>query len=112
MDFALTEEQRALQTLAREFAEREVRPVALDRDHVPDHRACFPEDLIRRGSALGLRTLCVPAAYGGPGIRDMLTLVVVAEELALGDPVAGGHPQPREVAVDSRVAVAMVDDDE
>lgn len=86
MDFTLMEEQRALQTLAREFAEREVRPVAMERDHVPDHRACFPEDLIRRGSELGLRTLCVPQAYGGPGIRDMLTLVVVAEELALGDP--------------------------
>ncbi len=86
MDFTLTEEQRALQTLAREFAEQVVRPVAMERDHIPDHRACFPEDLIRRGSELGLRTLCVPKAYGGPGIRDMLTLVLVAEELALGDP--------------------------
>ena len=86
MDFTLSEEQRALQTLAREFAEREVRPVALERDHIADHRACFSEYLIRRGSELGLRTLCVPTAYGGPGIRDMLTLVVVAEELAIGDP--------------------------
>ncbi len=86
MDFALTEEQRALRELAREFAEKEVRPVAMERDHLSDHRACFPEDLLRRGSELGLRTLCVPKAYDGPGIRDMLTLVVVAEELATGDP--------------------------
>jgi len=86
MDFALTEEQRALRELAREFAGKEVRPVAMERDHIPDHRACFPEDLIRRGSELGLRTLCVPKAYGGPGVMDMLTLVVVAEELATGDP--------------------------
>ncbi len=86
MDFTLSEEQRALQTLAREFAEREVRPVAMHRDHMADPRAAFPEDLIRRGSELGLRTLCVPKAYGGPGIRGMLTLVMVAEELALGDP--------------------------
>ena len=86
MDFALTEEQRGLQTLAREFAEQVVRPVALERDHTPDHRACFPQDLSRRGSELGLRTLCVPRAYGAPAIRDMLTLVLIAEELALGDP--------------------------
>ncbi len=86
MDFGLTEEQRALRELAREFADKEVRPVAMERDHIADHRACFPEDLIRRGSELGLRALCVPKAYGGPGIRDMLTLVVVAEELAVGDP--------------------------
>lgn len=86
MDFTLTEEQRALQELAREFAEKEIRPVALERDHLPDHRACFPEDLMRRGSEVGLRTLCLPKAYGGPGIREMLTLVLVAEELAVGDP--------------------------
>ena len=43
MDFALTEEQRALQELARDFAEKEVRPVAMERDHIPDHQACFPE---------------------------------------------------------------------
>ena len=67
MDFALTEEQRALHELAREFAEKEVRPVAVERDHIPDHRACFPEDLVRPGSEQRLCTPCAPTAYGRPG---------------------------------------------
>ena len=66
MDFGLTEEQKALQALAREFAEKEVRPVAVERDHISDHRACFPEDLVRHGSEQGLRTLRAPTAYGRP----------------------------------------------
>ena len=67
MDFALTEEQRALRELAREFAEKEVRPAAMERDHIADHRACFPEDLIRPGAEQRFHTLCAPMAYGRPG---------------------------------------------
>jgi alkylation response protein AidB-like acyl-CoA dehydrogenase len=70
MDFALTEEQRALQELAREFAEKEVRPTALERAHIPGRRACFPRDLIRRSSELGFRTLWAPKAYCRPGPPD------------------------------------------
>ncbi len=44
----------------------------------------FPFDLMREGSALGLKALPLPREYGGRG-ADMLTQCLVAEELAAGD---------------------------
>ena len=58
MDFRLTETQEALRTLAREFAEREVIPIALERDRMTLRDAeVFSWDIVKKGSALGLRTL-------------------------------------------------------
>jgi len=60
-----TEEQIALRDLARDFFEREVRPVMAEIDARPDPKDCYPKDLVRKASEIGLRTLNLPEAYGG-----------------------------------------------
>ena len=84
VEFALTEEQVALRDLARDFATREVAPVAEALDAHPDPADCFSWDLIERLSAVGLRTVALDAAYGGAG-ADALTLCMLVEELAVAD---------------------------
>src|SRR2546428_11094225 len=80
VDFDLTDEQRLLQKTAHEFAEREMRPVALDYDK----KGTVPWDVIKKAHALGLDTAFIPEAYGGGGIDSALTHVVVNEELNWG----------------------------
>ena len=80
VDFGLTEEQRLLQKTAREFAAKEMRPVALEYDKKGE----VPWDIIRKAHALGLDTAFIPEAYGGGGIESTLTHVIVMEELNWG----------------------------
>jgi alkylation response protein AidB-like acyl-CoA dehydrogenase len=84
MDFALTAEQREIQTLARDFADAEIVPhaPAWDRDH---H---FPRDLYARLGAIGLMGVCVPEELGGAG-ADFLSYVLVLEELSRADAGVG-----------------------
>lgn len=84
MEFTLSEKQLALKRLAHDFAVREVRPIAAERDRMQDPEACMAWDVIRKGSQLGLRTLSIPEEYGGGG-ADVLTIAIVAEELGWGD---------------------------
>src|SRR2546428_14106537 len=80
VEFDLTDEQRLLQKTAHEFAEREMRPVALEYDK----KGTVPWDVIEKAHALGLDTAFIPEAYGGAGIDSALTHVVVNEELNWG----------------------------
>jgi acyl-CoA dehydrogenase len=79
--FALTEEQRAIQSVCREFAAREIRPasLAVDEDDV-----VVPWELWRRAAGLGLTSFMLPEEYGGAGMTDCLTSCVVQEELSHG----------------------------
>ena len=77
--FGLDDEQQALQHKARDFAHREIAPVAAQYDREP----AFPGDLIRKAHAAGLMNLTCPAAYGGQGL-DMVTAAVITEELTAG----------------------------
>src|ERR671939_205964 len=79
VSFALTDEQKALRGLAREFAEREIRPRAAEYDEHSPH----PADVIAKAHELGLMNAHLPAEYGGlelSGFDGML----IAEELAWG----------------------------
>ncbi|GAB7091676.1 acyl-CoA dehydrogenase family protein [Halorubrum luteum] len=76
---ALSDEQRAIRELVREFAVEEVRPVARE----ADAEASFPEDVWDGLAELGLTGLTVPEAYGGFD-ADRTTYAVVNEELAYG----------------------------
>ena len=76
----LTEEQIELQAQARQFAEREIKPIAAHRDRIQDPLQTFPWEVWRKGAQLGLRTLPLPPEYGGRGI-DVLTHCVILEEL-------------------------------
>ena len=85
MDFRLNETQEALRAMAREFAEREIKPIALERDRMTLRDAdVFSWDIVKKGSALGLRTLAVPQEHGGGG-ADRVTQVLVMEEMSRAD---------------------------
>ncbi|UCD57512.1 MAG: acyl-CoA dehydrogenase [Candidatus Hydrogenedentota bacterium] len=77
MDFELTEEQRMIQEMARNFAEKEVAPVAAELDET--HR--FPTELARKMGELGLMGIAVPEEYGGAGM-DYVSYVVALEEIS------------------------------
>jgi alkylation response protein AidB-like acyl-CoA dehydrogenase len=84
MDFSLTDEQLELQAVARSFAYTELWPAARELDKLATPRDAFPAGLVARASELGLRTLKLPARYGGRDI-DAVTEALVLEELAVGD---------------------------
>src|SRR3954453_3248834 len=79
ISFALTEEQRELRALAREFAEKEIRPKAADYDEHSTH----PADVIAKAHELGLMNLHVPEEYGGLGLGAFEGMLI-GEELCWG----------------------------
>ena len=79
ISFELTEEQRELQALAHEFAERELGPIAAEWDEKDD----FPPDLVPKAARAGLTSYSIPKEYGGGGV-DAVTAALIAEELAWG----------------------------
>src|SRR5918992_1438622 len=79
ISFALTEEQRELRALAREFADKEIRPKAAEYDEHSTH----PADIIAKAHEVGLMNPHIPSEYGGlglPGFDGML----IGEELSWG----------------------------
>lgn len=83
MDFELTPSQQRLVEQTRDYAERIIRPAAGRLDQL-ERAADFPFDLMREGTALGLKALPLPRELGGIN-ADMVTQCLVAEELAAGD---------------------------
>jgi acyl-CoA dehydrogenase len=79
VSFALTPEQRELRALAREFAEKEIRPKAAEYDEHQTH----PADLIQKAHELGLMNVHIPEDVGGPGIPGFEG-VLIGEELSWG----------------------------
>jgi acyl-CoA dehydrogenase len=79
VSFALTDEQRSLRELAREFAEMEIRPHEADYDDRMQH----PADVIAKAHELGLMNLHVPEEYGGLGLSTFDGMLV-GEELYWG----------------------------
>src|ERR1035437_2656587 len=85
-DQFLTEEQVAIQQLAHEFAEKEIRPVAMKLDHMPDPQDSFyMPHLGKQFHEVGLHAMSIPEEFGGGGIDDLFTHSLVAEELGWGD---------------------------
>ena len=83
IDFSLTDEQRAIQELARDFARREIRPVAGEYDE----REEMPWPVLRKAAKVGLLSYGLPEEHGGGGVPDGIvgvTNFVVTEELAWG----------------------------
>jgi short/branched chain acyl-CoA dehydrogenase len=80
MVFDLTDEQRAIQGLVRDFAEGEVRPVAEELDR----EKRFPYEIVAKLGELGLMGIPYPESYGGGG-ADNLAYAIAIEELARVD---------------------------
>ncbi|MBA2764717.1 MAG: acyl-CoA dehydrogenase family protein [Thermoleophilaceae bacterium] len=77
MNFDLSEEQRAIQRLARDFARNEVAPAAAELDE----QKRFPYEIVAKLAELGLMGIPYPEEYGGGG-ADTLSYALVIEELA------------------------------
>src|SRR5688572_1615448 len=84
MHFELTDEQREIQTLARDVAQAEIEPNAATWDR--EHR--FPRELYGKLAELGLMGVCIPEEYGGAG-ADFLSYILVLEELSRADAGVG-----------------------
>ncbi len=79
IEFQLTEDQIALQEMARDFAANEMRPKAAQYDQGHE----FPEAVMRKAFEVGFLTCAVPTEHGGVGLGDLDT-AIVSEELAWG----------------------------
>ena len=77
--FDLTQEQIALQDMARKFAANEIRPKAVEYDHT----GTFPEEIFGKAFGLGLMSGYLPEEYGGLGLKA-LDSCIIDEELAWG----------------------------
>jgi alkylation response protein AidB-like acyl-CoA dehydrogenase len=84
VDFELTQDQREIQALTRDFAGAEIDPHAAEWDR--EHH--FPRDLFSKLAELGLMGVCVPEEYGGAG-ADFLSYILVLEELSRADAGVG-----------------------
>lgn len=84
--FDLTEEQRAIADMARDFAAEEIAPHALawDRDKT------FPVETLRKAAALGLAAIYVGEEHGGSGMSRM-DAALIFEALATGCPTVAAY---------------------
>jgi len=80
MDFSLTEDQRAIQDMARSFAEAELMPHSARWDEEKH----FPVDEMRAAAALGFGGIYVQEEHGGSAL-GRLDAAIIFEELARGD---------------------------
>jgi alkylation response protein AidB-like acyl-CoA dehydrogenase len=80
MDFNLNEEQIAIRDTARDFAQNEVAPTAIERDI----KAEFPFDIVKKLGEFGFMGMMVPAEWGGAGL-DTVSYVLALEEIAKVD---------------------------
>jgi acyl-CoA dehydrogenase len=79
VNFNITEEQKMIQQLARDFARNEIAPVAEHYDQAHE----YPWPVIKKAQELGLTVMNVPEDYGGLGL-SLFEEVLVGEELAWG----------------------------
>ncbi|GAB1404624.1 MAG: acyl-CoA dehydrogenase family protein [Lentimicrobiaceae bacterium] len=80
MDYNLTEEHKMIRETVRNFAEREIRPLARELDD----KAEFSPELTRKMGELGLFGIYLPEKYGGHAM-DYVSYIIAVEELARVD---------------------------
>lgn len=77
MDFSLTEEQQMFQKMFRDFATKEVAPLAEETDHEEKP----PLELLKKAAMQGFLGALIPEEYGGVGL-DIVSYCMMLEELA------------------------------
>jgi alkylation response protein AidB-like acyl-CoA dehydrogenase len=80
MDFQFSEDQLSIQSIARDFAQKRIAPVAAELDV----KAEFPLENIREMGQLGLMGIVVPEEYGGAGM-DTIAYALAVMEVAAAD---------------------------
>ncbi len=64
MDFRLTDEQKALRDMVRDFAAKDIAPHA----QAFDEQGAIPKELLDKMAGLGLMGICIPTEFGGAGM--------------------------------------------
>lgn len=81
LDFELSESQKAIQELARNFAEKEVRPTVMKYDELQE----FPFEVVQKLADLGFMGITWPERLDGAGLSE-LDAAIIIEEIAKVDP--------------------------
>ena len=84
MNFDLTEDQIMIQQSAKEFAEAEIAPSAVERDIA----AKFPKEIVKKLGELGFLGMMVPSEFGGAGL-DTISYVLAMIEISKVDASVG-----------------------
>jgi alkylation response protein AidB-like acyl-CoA dehydrogenase len=79
MNFELSDEQKMVQQMARDFAANEIKPKAAELDKTERH----PAEIIQKMAELNLLGIAIPETYGGGG-ADIVSYVVTLEEISWG----------------------------
>ncbi len=98
IDFSLTEEQQAIQQMAREFTEKEIIPLAAEFDRSGE----YPREIVKKAFRAGLVYGAIPEQYGGGGLGS-LDQLLVAEELSAGCSGIGSS-----IAINSLAAIPLL----
>lgn len=77
MDFNFTEEQEMIKKMARNFAEKELLPIAAEIDKTEN----YPQEILKKMGELGFFGIYFPQEFGGQGL-DFLSYILVMEEIA------------------------------
>lgn len=84
MNFELTEEQKMIRQTAKEFAESEIAPTAVERDK----NAEYPAEIVKKLGELGFMGMMVPVEYDGAGL-DTISYVLAMIEISKVDASVG-----------------------
>jgi alkylation response protein AidB-like acyl-CoA dehydrogenase len=84
MNFDFTEEQKMIQESAKDFAENEIAPTAIERDK----NAIFPTEIVKKMGELGFMGMMVSPDYGGAGM-DSISYVLAMIEISKVDASLG-----------------------
>ncbi|HVT04907.1 MAG TPA: acyl-CoA dehydrogenase family protein [Thermoanaerobaculia bacterium] len=84
MDFRLSDEQKQIKQMVREFAESEIKPHVMEWDEAQH----FPMETVKKLGALGILGAIFPEQYGGAGL-SYVDYVNIIEELAVVDSSIG-----------------------
>lgn len=79
MNFALTEEQKMVQDMARKFADQELKPIAAEVDKTHKHS----DDVLRKMGENGFMGVAIPSEYGGAGM-DYVSYALILTEISRG----------------------------
>ncbi len=84
MDFELTDEQKLFREMVRDFAKKEIEPLAAEIDETDR----FPEEIVRKLGELGLLGISIPEEYGGSG-GDYICVAIATEEISRASAAVG-----------------------
>ena len=79
MNYPLTEEERMIQKTARDFARKELAPVAIE----ANEKGMFPDEIIKKLGALGFMGITVPEEYGGVNFGSFCLALALEEVSAV-----------------------------